>query len=127
MFTLHCNAQCGKTRNSLHASQIFFPSNQFVIKFFSKMLIWRNFCDKTVAAKFRNFHSVHCAVGDLKISFFTKFLLISTLHCALQCKRATTLWILRNFCTYHDFLKNFRENNFISKDKEFYCKIDFTK
>ena len=27
-------------------------------KFFSNALIWRNFCEKTVAVKFRNFHSV---------------------------------------------------------------------
>ena len=33
-------------------------SNQFIVKFFSKTLIWRNFCEKTVAEKFRNFHSV---------------------------------------------------------------------
>ena len=39
-------------------TQIFFPSNQFIVKFFSKTLIWRNFCEKTVALKFRNFHSV---------------------------------------------------------------------
>ena len=49
--------QCGKTRNSLPCK--FFPSNQFIVKFFSKTLIWRNFCEKTVAVKFRNFHSVN--------------------------------------------------------------------
>ena len=49
-------AHYGKTRNSLPCN--FFPSNQFVVKFFSKTLIWRNFCEKTVAMKFRNFHSV---------------------------------------------------------------------
>ena len=39
-------AQCGKTQNSL--PHIFFPSNQFIAEFFSKTLIWRNFCEKTV-------------------------------------------------------------------------------
>ena len=38
----------------------FFPWNQFTVKFFSKTLIWRNFCEKNVAVKFQNFHSVHC-------------------------------------------------------------------
>ena len=35
----------------------FFLSNQFIVMFFSKKLIWRIFCEKTVAKKFRNFHS----------------------------------------------------------------------
>ena len=47
---------CGKTRNSLPCK--FFSSNQFIVKFLSKTLIWRNFGEKTVAVKFRNFHSV---------------------------------------------------------------------
>ena len=38
--------------------------------------------------------------------------------------KTTVVWSLRNFCIT-GFLKNFRENNFFSK--EFYCKIDFTK
>ena len=52
----------------IHCHANFFTSNQFIVKFFSKTLIWRNFCDKTVAVKFRNF----------------------------QCAR--TLWSLRNLC-----------------------------
>ena len=48
--------QCGKTRNSLPRN--FFPSNQFIVKFFSKTLIWRNFCEKIVAIIVCNFHSV---------------------------------------------------------------------
>ena len=43
----------------IHCHAKFFPSNQFIVKFFSKMLIWRNFCEKTVAVKFRDFHSVN--------------------------------------------------------------------
>ena len=48
-------AQCEKTRNSLPRK--FFSSNWFTVKFFSKTLIWRNFCERTVAVKSRNFHS----------------------------------------------------------------------
>ena len=36
----------------------FSPWNQFTVKFFSKTLIWRNFCEKNVAVKCCNFHSV---------------------------------------------------------------------
>ena len=36
--------QCGKTRNSLPCK--FFLSIKFVVKFYSKTLIWRNFCEK---------------------------------------------------------------------------------
>ena len=49
----------------IDATQFFFPLNQFIVKFFSKTLIWRNFCEKTMAVKFRDFHCVkkreiHC-------------------------------------------------------------------
>ena len=37
----------------------FFPSNQLLVMFFSKTLIWRNFSVTIVAVKFRNFHSVN--------------------------------------------------------------------
>ena len=40
----------------------FFPSNQFIVKFFSKTLICRNICQKTVAVKLRNFNSVNGTV-----------------------------------------------------------------
>ena len=43
------------------ALQIFFRQINLIVKFFSKTLIWRNFCEKTVAVKFWNFHSV-CAL-----------------------------------------------------------------
>ena len=45
-------AQCGKTSNSLPLT--FFPSNQFIVKFLSKTLIWRNFCEKTWQQKSEN-------------------------------------------------------------------------
>ena len=38
--------------------QILSRQINFIVKFFSKTLIWRNFCEKTVAVKFQNFHSV---------------------------------------------------------------------
>ena len=50
----HCvfhGTQCGKSRNSLPCK--FFSSNQFIVKFFNKTSIWRNFCEKTVAVRFR--------------------------------------------------------------------------
>ena len=52
-------------KREIHCHANFFLSNQFIVKFFSKTLIWRNFCTKTVAVQFRNFHSVtlwHCGV-----------------------------------------------------------------
>ena len=54
-FVIFPHSQCGKTKNSL--SRKFFPSNQFAVKFFSKTLIWRKFCEKTLTVKFRNFHT----------------------------------------------------------------------
>ena len=42
-----------------------FSSNQFRIKFLNKKLLSRNFCEKMVAVKFCNFHTVpHCAASD---------------------------------------------------------------
>ena len=74
--------QCGKTRNSLPRN--FFPSNQFIAKFFSKTLISRNFYEKTVAVKFRNFISVMGTVWKKEKFSLTKFFreiisLVSTL------------------------------------------------
>ena len=38
----------------------YFSSNQFRVKFLKvRKLLWRNFCDKMVAVKFHNFHTVH--------------------------------------------------------------------
>ena len=54
-------SQCYKItvwKNEKFTSTQFFPSNQFIAKFFRKTLIWRNFCDKTVAVKCHNFHIV---------------------------------------------------------------------
>ena len=53
-------------KREIHCHANFFPSNQFIVKFFSKTLIWRNFCEKIVAVKFCNFHSVsvvHTYIG----------------------------------------------------------------
>ena len=62
--TWNDSAQCcvctvWKTRNSLKCK--LFSSNQFRIKFFSKKLISRYFCQIMLAVKSRNFHTVVCA------------------------------------------------------------------
>ena len=46
-------------KRDIHCHAKFFSSNQLRVKFFSKKLISRNFCEKMVAVKFRNFHTVH--------------------------------------------------------------------
>ena len=53
LFEKVANAQCGKNKK-LTATQIFFRQ----INLQQSSLIWRNFCEKIVAGKFRNFHSV---------------------------------------------------------------------
>ena len=45
-------------KNKKFTARLFFSSNQFTAKVFSKTLIWRNFCKQTVAAKFHNFHTL---------------------------------------------------------------------
>ena len=54
----HCLPKHSVEKREIHCHANFFPSNQFIAKFFSKTLIWRNFCEKTMAVKFRNFHTV---------------------------------------------------------------------
>ena len=46
-------------KREIHCHANFFPSMQFIVKFFSKTLIWRNFGEKRVTVKSRNFHSVY--------------------------------------------------------------------
>ena len=54
--------------SSVKKREIFFSSNQFSVKFFTNKLIWRKICEKTVAVKFRNFHTVLSYVcGNFKI------------------------------------------------------------
>ena len=53
-------------KRKIHYHVNYFPSNHSRIKFFSKKLISRNFCDKTVAAKFRNYHTVSAQCEKLK-------------------------------------------------------------
>ena len=55
----HCGVHTVENRK-IHCHANFFPSNHSIVKFFSKMLIWRNFCEKTLAVKFCDFHSVVC-------------------------------------------------------------------
>ena len=62
--------ETGEFSNHCHTN--YFPSNQFIVKFFSKRFIWRNFCDKIVAAKFRNFQCETVPSGNYGylLSFF---------------------------------------------------------
>ena len=55
---LMCCVENSVEKREIHCHANLFPSNQFIVKLFSKTLIWRNFCEKTVAVKFLNFHSV---------------------------------------------------------------------
>ena len=100
-----------KTRNSLLRK--FFPVKSIVIdKFFSKTLIWRKFCERTEAAKFRNFHNVQ---------FFSDFFrfLVKTLFSRNFCQNNVTL----NFCNFHTstmrhFLKNvLKDATILNKQK----------
>ena len=79
-----------KTRNSLPSKHFFFSSNQFIEKFFCKTLIWRNFCEKTLAIKFSNFHNV-CLL----------FWIMFALHCIV--------WILQKLLSIAIFFSHFRE------------------
>ena len=44
-------------KQEIHCHAKFVSSNQLRVKFFSKKLISRNFCEKMVAVKFRNIHT----------------------------------------------------------------------
>ena len=56
LFTLWlCSMSHSVEKREIHCHAIFFSSNQLRVKFFSKKLISRNFCEKMVTAKFRNF------------------------------------------------------------------------
>ena len=69
------NCEMGGNSQNFHsavAKQFFFPLNQFIVKFFSKTLIWRNFCERSVY-KFRNFHSCCAVLCDTTVWKFRKF------------------------------------------------------
>ena len=59
----------------IHCHANFFTSNQFIVKFFSKTLIWRNFCDKTVAVKFQNFPQYEGKIRENEQQNFCFFLI----------------------------------------------------
>ena len=46
-------------KQEIHCHTKIFTSNKLTVRFFSKTLIWRKFCEKTVAVNFRKFHSVY--------------------------------------------------------------------
>ena len=75
---------------AIHCHANFFPSNQSVANFFSKTLIWRIFCEKTVAVRFSNFHK-----NSVKLIRFARFL-----HCWLSSRNILhinlTLWKFPN-------------------------------
>ena len=45
-------------KREIHCHANFFPSNQFRVNFFSKTLVRQKFCEKSVAVKSCDFHSV---------------------------------------------------------------------
>ena len=92
-FVAFLHSQCGKTRNSLPHK--YFTSNQLTVKFFSKTLIWRIFCEKTVAVNFRNYHTVRTLLWKLWNFTVTVF--------------------IQNFCQINVLLKNFTVNWFDEK------------
>ena len=98
----------------------------FRLKFFSKTLIWRKICEKTVTVKFRNFHTVlatqrgtfiiflpliftwnqriHCFFKEFFFSFsWSKNKFFAFSHCAKR--KLYILWKLRKFTLI--FFSNF--------------------
>ena len=70
------------------------------------MLIWRNFYEKSVAVKFRNFHSVphtHSVQHTHSVPH-THSVLWNQRHSVKICKFSP-----------HDFLQKFRQINFLTK------------
>ena len=93
------NVVCGKTINSLHAG--FFPSNQFIVKFFYKTLIWRNFCEK-----FRNFHSVVWKNKKFMYYHWKIFSQINSLVNLLISRNSYQKWWESTVCTLWKLRKN---------------------
>ena len=93
----------------------YFLSNQFIVQFFSKTLIWRKICEKTVAVKFRNFQ---CTVWKLREFSFTHFWLLNNVlkswfdeifflvfpQCTVQC--ALTVRNKQKFTPTKKFVKS---------------------
>ena len=86
------NAQCGKTRNSLPCK--FFPSNQFIVKFFSKTLLWRNFCEKNRGSKIPTVWKTQCGKTRNSLPCHANFFPSNQFIVMFFSK--TLLW--RNFC-----------------------------
>ena len=94
------------------ATQIFFSSNRFTVKYFSKTLIWRKFCVKTVAVKFRDFHNVRGPKHDQEFYVKSTFLLK---------KEVTKELISRKFLSLIAFYSTFPHCELLS------LEVDFTK
>ena len=106
-------------KRKIHCHTYYFSSNHFRVKFFSKTLIWRKICEKTVALKFRNFHTVlhgflcekiawnqriHCFFKEFFFSFsWSKNKFFAFSHCAKR--KLYILWKLRKFTLI--FFSNF--------------------
>ena len=98
----HC-AQCGKPKTEkLSATHKFFRQINFELNSL-KTLISRDFCDKVVAVKLRNFHTVGVTLWkNEKFSFTEKNFVKSTRYLVISLAKPL---LSRNFCE-----KNVREN-----------------
>ena len=132
-----CASQCRKT--SILLPHKIFSSNQSRVKFFSKKLISRNFCNKAVAAKFRNFHTVSRKLHfSVKSAFLPKKLLKSWFHELFfrwerNVYRFSKVWILF-FDTHSVEITKFCCHSFVTKipwnqlfTKELYSRLIWRK
>ena len=99
--------------------RIFFSSNQFMAKFFSKTLIWRNFCGKTVAVKFRNFHSVCRRLKYISWNQFSTWF-ISQKVVFTKFLRKIKWWL---FIEKHDFTKKLLKSVKSTINFSFFCTV----
>ena len=60
-------------KREIHCNANIFSTKQFRVKFFSEKLLSRNFCEKMVAVKFRNFHTVDNSVEKREIHCHANF------------------------------------------------------
>ena len=95
-FSVWINATHSVEKRKIHCHTNFFPSNQFIVKLFSKRLIWRNFCENIVA---ENFHNFHCVCYKTRSQVERK-----NLHFFRQNKEVTKVLISRNCLCISHFL-----------------------
>ena len=112
-------------KREIHSHAIFFSSNQLRVKFFSKNLISRNFCENIVAVKFRNFptvwnlhmkvilykifkmhsctHITNCVIKiqvEMMLKWLTRKYIYITYMSKLWKKVSKILWRRKNFAQY---------------------------